>query len=153
MSYSSSVTCTRQMHFCAGHRVLGHEGKCATPHGHNYDVWITAEAQSLDELGRIIDFSVLKDRVGGWIDTHWDHTFLVYEKDQQVIDGLSLMGGSKVPFLCTFNPTAENIARYLLDHVCPQTLAGTGVIVTKVVVQETKNCSAEASLILIEAKT
>lgn len=151
MNASSTVTCTRQLHFCAGHRVLGHEGKCASPHGHNYDVWVTAQAESLDCLGRVVDFSVLKERVGGWIDLHWDHTFLVYEIDREVIDGLALMGGHKPAFLCPFNPTAENIARYLLEVVCPEVLSGTGVVVTKIVVHETKNCSAEASLACVGA--
>ena len=55
------ITCTRKIHFCAGHRVMHHENKCATAHGHNYYVELIAEAPSLDESGRVVDFSVLKD--------------------------------------------------------------------------------------------
>jgi 6-pyruvoyltetrahydropterin/6-carboxytetrahydropterin synthase len=52
----------------------------------------------------------------------------------------------KEPYVCDFNPTAENMAEYLLHTVCPGLLTETGVLVTKVVVWETPNCSAEAIL-------
>ena len=48
------ITCTRRLTFCAGHRVLGHESKCAHPHGHNYVVYVTAEAEQLDDVGRVM---------------------------------------------------------------------------------------------------
>jgi 6-pyruvoyltetrahydropterin/6-carboxytetrahydropterin synthase len=145
MTFSNSVSCTRRLHFCAGHRVMNHEGKCASPHGHNYVIFITAEAAELDSLGRIIDFSVLKERVGTWIDENWDHTFLVYEKDKEMIVAMSHAPKAKDPFICPFNPTAENIAKYLLNVVGPNVLGDTGVTVTKVLVHETENCFAEAS--------
>jgi len=49
-------------------------------------------------------------------------------------------------YVLPFNPTAENMARYLLEKVCPQLLEGTGVIATKVVIWETAEACAEASL-------
>jgi 6-pyruvoyltetrahydropterin/6-carboxytetrahydropterin synthase len=142
------ITCSRRLHFCAGHRVLGHENKCANPHGHNYVVWIHAQAPSLDAIGRVIDFSVLKAKVGGWLDRWWDHTFLVSEQDEAMVDVLirSLPGQNKAPFICTFNPTAEEMARFLLKTVCPEVLEGTGVQVVRVEIYETENCMAEASL-------
>src|SRR5262249_14498003 len=54
------VTCTRLLQFDAGHRVYQHEGKCANLHGHRYTAEITAQAEALDKIGRVIDFSVLK---------------------------------------------------------------------------------------------
>lgn len=141
----SKIKCVRKLHFCAGHRVMGHESKCATAHGHNYYVHIFAESDELDSLGRVIDFSVLKHKIGGWIDEFWDHTFLVYQEDTEVIHALKLMPRKKEPFICSFNPTAENMAQYLLNDVCPQQLSGTGVYVSKVIVYETDNCYAEAS--------
>jgi 6-pyruvoyltetrahydropterin/6-carboxytetrahydropterin synthase len=140
------ITCTRKLSFSAGHRVLGHEGVCAYPHGHNYHVWITAEAEKLDEIGRVIDFFVLKEKVGGWLDSHWDHTFLLFEEDQEMISALKIITGPRKPFLCPFNPTAENMAYYLLKVVCPEVLAATGITVVRVVVEETSNCSAEATM-------
>lgn len=139
------TTCVRKIHFCSGHRVFGHESKCATPHGHNYNAYVTAEAESLDQIGRVIDFSVLKEKIGGWIETYWDHTFLVYEKDHMLISALQAVPAHKPCFICPFNPTAENMADYLLHTVAPQVLSGTDVRIIKVVIEETENCYAEAS--------
>lgn len=148
----SKIKCVRRIHFCAGHRIMDHEGKCATVHGHNYYVELFAEADHLDSIGRVIDFSVLKEKVGGWIDHNWDHTFLVCHRDEKVIEMLKTIPRKKEPFICAFNPTAEQIAEYLLLEVCPMTLQNTGVVITKVVVYETDNCYAEACLELIDKK-
>ncbi|BBY53181.1 6-pyruvoyl tetrahydrobiopterin synthase [Mycolicibacillus koreensis] len=123
---------------------MGHESKCATAHGHNYLVYVTAEAPHLDSVGRVIDFSVLKSAVGTWIDENWDHTFLVSSDDTDTITALKTMPGAKEPFICPFNPTAEEIASYLLGTVCPSVLDHTDVTITKVEVRETENCFAEA---------
>ena len=77
----SRVECIRKLTFCSGHRVLGHESKCANAHGHNYSVFIHASADKLDSLGRVIDFGVIKQILNPWLDTNWDHTFLVYKED------------------------------------------------------------------------
>ena len=137
----SIVTCTRRIQFCAGHRVYQHESKCRNVHGHNYVAMITAQAPSLDALGRVIDFSVLKDRVGGWIDREWDHGFLVYVNDRELVALFSDMPEQKL-FVLPYNPTAENMARFLLDKVCPSVLDGTGVDVVEVELWETENCKA-----------
>lgn len=140
-----AITCSRKIHFCAGHRVLGHENKCANLHGHNYIAWIYAQANTLDDLGRIIDFSVLKEKVGGWIDKHWDHTTILYAEDPLVKYSFE-MEANKPTWCAEFNPTAENMAAHLLYTVCPMALVKTGVTVTKVVLYETENCFAEVSL-------
>ena len=140
------ITCTRKIHFCAGHRVMYHENKCATVHGHNYHVELVAEAPALDALGRVVDFSVLKEKVGGWIEEHWDHTFLVCDQDLELLQALQRLPRKKEPFVCPFNPTAEQMACYLLNIVCPQLFEGSSMHIVKVIVHETDNCSAEASL-------
>lgn len=142
----NKVKCTRKLHFCAGHRVMNHENKCGTAHGHNYYVHLVAEAPNLDALGRVVDFSVLKEKIGGWVDEHWDHTFLVCEHDVELIQALRKLPRKKEPFICPFNPTAEEMAIYLLRVVCPKLLSGSDVVITKVIVHETDNCYAEASL-------
>lgn len=141
------LKCSRKIHFCAGHRVFKHESKCSNPHGHNYVMWVYAEADSLDPLGRVIDFSVLKDKVGGWVDAFWDHTFLVNINDKDLLNLLQRVPETnKRPFMCTFNPTAENMADHILNVVCPRVLHNTGVTVTKVRLYETENCFAEVTL-------
>ncbi|MBS4167933.1 6-carboxytetrahydropterin synthase [Parachlamydia sp. AcF125] len=142
----NTIKCIRKLHFCAGHRVMDHEGKCATVHGHNYYIHLAAEAPHLDSLGRIIDFSVLKDRIGSWIEEYWDHNFLVYERDEKVVEMLRNIPRKKEPFICKFNPTAENMAEYILREIGPLMLEGTGVTITKVTLYETDNCYVEAYL-------
>jgi 6-pyruvoyltetrahydropterin/6-carboxytetrahydropterin synthase len=137
------ITCTRRIQFCAGHRVFGHEGKCRNIHGHNYVAFITAQADQLDAVGRVIDFSVLKDRIGGWIDREWDHGCILWENDTDARMAVESCRPAKV-FTLPTNPTAENMADYLLRVVCPKELAGTGVRVVSVRVWETENCYAEA---------
>lgn len=56
-----------------------------------------------------------------------------------------MVKGQKV-FWLDGNPTAENMAFYLLRTVGPQQLAGTGVRLVRVVLWETENCCAEAVL-------
>lgn len=143
-------TCTRRIQFAAGHRVLGHENKCANVHGHNYVVFFEARAMELDSIGRVIDFSVLKSELGGWIDQAWDHGFIVSGKDQALREALSALNGpegkpTKV-WAAPFNPTAEEMANYLLRVVGPGVLEGSGVELIRVVVWETENCFATAEL-------
>jgi len=137
-------TCTRRIQFCAGHRVQGHENKCRNLHGHNYVAFIEAEAADLDDLGRVIDFGVLKEKLGGWIDANWDHGFILGEEDHRARIVIEAMAGQKI-YLLPQNPTAEWMADYLLYDVCPAVLEDTGVVVRKVVLWETENCYATAT--------
>ena len=104
-----------------------------------------ATADELDEIGRVIDFSMLRDRIGGWIEKHWDHGFLCHKDDKEVQRVVSAIEGQKV-FLLDSNPTAENLAWYLLHVVGPQQLAGTNARLVRVALWETENCGAEVSL-------
>lgn len=140
------ITCTRTLEFDAAHRVMNHESKCATLHGHRYKVEITAHASNLDDIGRVIDFSVIKEKIGTWLDQQWDHTTILCYHDKDAVKLMELMPGKKKPWIAAFNPTAENMADHLLTKVCPLLLSKTGVIVVKVRVWETPNCWAEATL-------
>ena len=140
-----SLQVIRRIHFSAGHRLVGHEGACASLHGHNYVVFIHAKGE-LDAVGRVIDFAVLKERVGGWILENWDHGFIVAAHDvdtQRALTAFSSGGLSQKIFVLDRNPTAENMAQFLALEVSPRVLAGTSVRVAKIVVQETENCFAE----------
>ncbi len=138
-----NIEAVRRIHFSAGHRVLGHESKCSNLHGHNYELWVHATAKDLDELGRVIDFSILKEKIDTWVQSNWDHTMIVYEKDHELLALNSQMIKNKPWFISPFNPTAENMAKYLFELMIPKLLAGTGVNVTKVVLFETENCKVE----------
>ncbi|QDV26238.1 6-pyruvoyl trahydropterin synthase family protein [Aureliella helgolandensis] len=139
------LTIMRRIRFCAGHRLFGHGGKCEHFHGHNYvaDFFVTGD--EVDSVGRVIDFSDLKARTKGWIDEHWDHSFLVDQRDENAIQALEQVTPCRL-FKMPYNPTAENMARYLLEEMCPKVLDGTGARATSVRIWETDEAFAEASL-------
>ena len=140
-------TASRKIHFCYGHRVMNHESKCSTLHGHNGVIWIHATPiNGLDSIGRVIDFSILKSIIGGWVDEHWDHTMIIFKDDLKTIDLLNQAPSYKSIFVLEKNPTAENLAEHLLWKVCPQLLKGKGIIVHKIVFWETENCFVEQVL-------
>lgn len=124
-----------------GHRVHGHEGKCRNLHGHNYRVHFTcvAEDGALDGVGRVIDFSQVKAKLCMWIEEHWDHRFLIWEEDPMKSHLLEL---DPTVVVVPFNPTAENIAQYLVEVVGPAQLADTGIKLSEVMVEETRKCFA-----------
>lgn len=137
------VTASRYHDFSCGHRVFGHEGACAHLHGHNYRVTFHVEARALDAVGRVLDFSVIKDRLCRWLEDRWDHRFLIWDQDPlgQGLRALDPEGVVTVPF----NPTAENLALHLLHVVGPAVLPSE-VVLVRVVVEETRKCAAEAAL-------
>lgn len=147
------ITCTRRFQFAAGHRVYQHESKCRHLHGHNYIVHVTAQAPALDSVGRVIDFGSLKAAVGEWLERYWDHGFLIFGRDplRRVLEELNVGGEGQldhVPqkvYVMPYNPTAENMARFLLREVCPA-IVPNHITVVQVRVQETENCEATATL-------
>lgn len=141
------ISAVRRLQFCYGHRVFKHESKCATLHGHNAVVYIHAQApKGLDKLGRVIDFSLLKESFGKWIDDEWDHRMILFKDDLKTIELMAQAEGNKPPFILEHNPTAENMAKFLLEDLAPKLLYGKGIIVHKVVFWETENCYAEVSV-------
>lgn len=154
------ITAERYHDISTGHRVVGHENKCRHLHGHNYRIHFVCEAAELDTVGRVIDFGVIKEKLCMWVESHWDHKFLAWEKDtfmQNVfwasnggcaasdIDAVQkerrdIAEGSIV--FVPFNPTAENMAQHLVEVIGPQQLAGTGVTLVSVRIEETAKCSA-----------
>lgn len=128
-----------------GHRVVGHEGKCRFLHGHNYRVHFVCEAENneLDGLGRVIDFGVVKSKLCMWLEDNWDHKFLAWDKDSLIneIDSLERTNLNESFVFVPFNPTAENMAEYLVNVIAPMQLLDTGIIVTSVTIDETRKCS------------
>lgn len=133
--------------FCAGHRVHGHESKCRHLHGHNYRIHfhcVQTGTQGVDEIGRVVDFSVINEKLCQWLEANWDHRFLVWDHDPLAAYLLELDAASvvRVPF----NPTAENMAEYLVNVVAPRELAGLGIVLASCIVEETRKCSASYTL-------
>ena len=150
-------TAERYHDISCGHRVVGHENKCRHLHGHNYRVHFVCTAANLDHIGRVIDFGVIKEKLCMWIENNWDHKFLAWENDpvlsQMMHDVVhpaeaTQNSGESVDVLnesivwTPFNPTAENMAQYLVEVIGPQQLEGTGVELIQCIIEETAKCSA-----------
>jgi 6-pyruvoyltetrahydropterin/6-carboxytetrahydropterin synthase len=135
----TKITAHRYHDISCGHRVVGHEGKCRHLHGHNYRIHFFCEVPALDDLGRVIDFGVIKAKLCQWLEDHWDHHMLLFIEDPW-LKGLQVIDESIV--VVPFNPTAENIGSYLVNVVGPMQLQGTGVTLTRVIIEETRKCGA-----------
>lgn len=133
------ITCTRRLEWDAMHRIPLHESKCRAFHGHRYAAEISCLAPELDELGRVIDFSVVKKVVGGWIDERWDHTAILMRGDPEanVIAEANERLGRPVYWMDR-HPTAENIVAELA-RIAQGLLSPFGVEVVEVRLWETPN--------------
>lgn len=144
------ITVTRYHDISCGHRVVGHESKCRFLHGHNYRIHFTARATQLDALGRVVDFGVIKSKLCEWLEQAWDHKLLLWRQDplaqRRLPDSTALDVLLDSIVFVPFNPTAENMADYLLREIAPDLMSGTGAQVVSVTIDETRKCSATASL-------
>lgn len=155
------ITAERYHDISCGHRVHGHESKCAMLHGHNYRItFVCAPMEGpdmLDSVGRVLDFSVIKERLCMWLEDNWDHKFLAWDEDEymkaiaEAISGRASLPSAEASSMLIdslvwvpFNPTAENMAQYLLRVVGPARLRDTGVRLASVMVEETRKCGATA---------
>lgn len=78
----------------AAHRLsLCYESKCSELHGHNWQVKVYCRADELDENGMVVDFTHIK-------------SLIIDKLDHKVLNDV-----------LPFNPTAENIARWIVDIV------------------------------------
>lgn len=149
-----TIIARRYHDISCGHRVVGHENKCRGLHGHNYRVTFHCEAEKLDSLGRVIDFGVIKSKLCMWLEDNWDHKTLLW-LDDPLLRPLKALARAHVEIDAAldsvievaFNPTAENMAEYLLTFVGPLRLEDTGVRLIQVDVEETRKCSATATII------
>lgn len=138
------LTIERYHDISMGHRVVGHEHKCRHLHGHNYRIYFTCSSESLDSIGRVIDFGVIKELLCEWLESNWDHRMMLWSEDPLLSELATLAPDDVV--VVPFNPTAEQIAEYLVRVIGPKQLQGTGVTLTAVRVEETRKCSATYSL-------
>ncbi|HYP01236.1 MAG TPA: 6-carboxytetrahydropterin synthase QueD [Pyrinomonadaceae bacterium] len=89
-----------ERNFSSAHQLRGYKGKCENLHGHNYKIEIFARGRELDHIGLLVDFGDLK--------TAADE--IVQYLDHRNINELP-------PFDAELNPSAENLARYILERV------------------------------------
>ena len=85
--------------FAAAHALRNYAGECSQLHGHNWKVEVEVIATSLDEIGMGIDFKEIKIQTKEVLN-RLDHRHL---NDIKPFDAI--------------NPTAENIAAYIYQHL------------------------------------
>lgn len=121
-----------------GHRLTFHQGKCKNLHGHSYCCMVELSGQP-DKNGMLLDYYDMKKIIDPIIDK-LDHSFMVYQKDLELIEALDKLGSNKV--VVDFESTAENICLYLLDKIKSSSLPS-NINGIKVKVLETENTYAE----------
>ena len=89
-----------ERNFSSAHQLRGYKGKCENLHGHNYKIEIYARGRELDNIGLLVDFGELKEAADE----------VVQYLDHRNINELA-------PFDEELNPSAENLARYILERV------------------------------------
>ena len=89
-----------ERNFSSAHQLRGYRGKCENLHGHNYKIEIYARGQELNNIGLLVDFVELKQAADDLV-TYLDHKNL----------------NELEPFVVEQNPSAENVARFVLEKL------------------------------------
>lgn len=142
---------TTRLEFDAGHRIPHHNSQCKNLHGHRYAIEITLSGdiitqENTSEHGMVMDFSEVKTIAKRVIVDVWDHAFLVYQHDTEVLNFLNSLPNHKTVVFPSV-PTAENMAseafKCLKNHY--QDTFGNHLKLEKVRLYETPNNWADAS--------
>ena len=89
-----------ERNFSSAHQLRGYRGKCENLHGHNYKIEIYARGKELNNIGLLVDFVELKEAADDLV-TYLDHKNL----------------NELEPFVTEQNPSAENVARFILKRL------------------------------------
>ncbi|KAF7599296.1 MAG: 6-carboxytetrahydropterin synthase QueD [Candidatus Dactylopiibacterium carminicum] len=141
---------TRRLEFDAGHRIPDHRSLCRHLHGHRYaiEVTVSGDITRMDgnpRNGMVVDFSEVKTVVREYIVDCWDHAFLAYEGDRQIIEFLASLPDHRTVIL-DIVPTAENLAAKAFSILAPRIaeLCDKTLRLENVRIYETPNCWADA---------
>ena len=104
--------------FEAAHRIDDYPGKCRRLHGHNWSVEVEITGMTLDELGMLVDFKLVKQKLMTVLDK-LDHQYL-----------------NELPMFAANSPTAENLAKFVFDELTAEQFLRDGVVVAAVSVWE-----------------
>jgi len=117
-----------ELEFCAAHILVGHAGKCANLHGHNYKVEVSLKGSKLNSLGILVDFTDIKNASKDIIEG-LDHKYLNEIDYKPFKDGQT---------------TAENISKYIYNKL-KEELGENSNLVNYVKIWETPKASVKYS--------
>jgi 6-pyruvoyltetrahydropterin/6-carboxytetrahydropterin synthase len=105
---------TTRLEFDAGHRIPNHKSNCKNLHGHRYAIEVTVTGPIHDDskssdFGMVIDFSDVKKIIKDLVVDRWDHAFIVYQDDKEIVNFLNTLPDHKTVIFPVV-PTAENMA-------------------------------------------
>jgi len=146
---ANTVSITRRVEFDAGHRIPDHASRCRHMHGHRYIVEATVTGAVRHEPGHpehgmVIDFAALKEILVSEIADPWDHAFLAYRDDRDVVALLAALPDHKTVLLDAV-PTAENLAAIAAAKLekALEARYGARVRLLRLRLYETPNCWAD----------
>ena len=105
--------------FSSAHKLENYKGKCENLHGHNWKIGVLSKSKKLNSEEMVIDFNVLKEITKKCL-SEIDHKYL-----------------NDIKYFKTYQPTAENIAKYLHKKISNQ-LRLYGTTALKIIVWETE---------------
>jgi 6-pyruvoyltetrahydropterin/6-carboxytetrahydropterin synthase len=117
----------RPIRISSGHRILHHDGKCARPHGHNYEISVTVTGELTDE-GWVVDKGDITEII-----SEWDHRFLL-EAGDPLIEAFEASGDGDGVVVLDHPPTAEVMAVVLEERMLeafPETVSDVAVEVAE----------------------
>ena len=93
-------------------------------HGHRYRFEAEIEGDIVDvegvsEEGMLIDFSDVSVILNEYIHDVIDHAFVVYEKDELLINMFAQLPPEHRIVKVSFIPTAENLAKWAFEQIAP----------------------------------
>jgi len=130
------VTITTKREVPIGHRLLGHNGRCAYLHGHNYTFEVSVIGTP-NEIGLVIDFKDVKKVLDDLLDI-FDHAMILNKEDPSI----EVLRLERLVVL-SVNPSAENLASLVFNHLTEK-LNSPSAKIARVLCRETEDGWAAA---------
>lgn len=138
------TTITRKIEFDAGHRIPNHASKCRNVHGHRYVLEATLSGpiiSSGSQEGMVSDFGIVKEIMMLKVGEPWDHAFLCWVDDTQILKMLEDIPNHKTVLFAVV-PTVENLVRQAFIAM-KSSFENAGITLDRTRLYETPNCWAD----------